>query len=69
MLSWSGNIWQLTTIEMVEYWRESLWWQESEPELNDWLFYLDHILIHKINFMQSFTKNYNIQTTNYILPL
>lgn len=46
----------------------SLWYQGSELELNDWLFYLEPILVHKMNFVLFLTKNNIIQTTTYICP-
>lgn len=56
-------------IEIVQYWRECFWCQESELKPNDWLFYLDHILVHKMSFVLSLTKNDIRQTTTYIMSL
>lgn len=53
-------------VEIVEYWRVSLWCQESELEVNDWRFYLDPILVHKMSFVLFLTKNDSTQTTTYI---
>lgn len=69
MLNWSGNVWQFTTIEIVEYQRESLRCQESELEWKDWLFYLNRTLAHEIRFVLFLTKNDKTQTTTYISPL